>query len=1110
MQQHASTIHTTPPLRAHCLGPPPPRHARSQASSATGRTSPPYAVHRSSSGSTALSPTPISPFSLASQASEATSDEIPDLGAFQTLHPDATPPQSTDGTPSQSAHGARSQSAHDARSQSMDHARFQSAHHATHSHAHHATPSSAAASTPSSAAASTYLASRAGTADGSVELRTADGSVELEVRTASEGAPSPPRSVTPSSTRSSARSVRSVTPSSTRSSARSARSSARSARSSARSARSGDVGGVTEEEDGEGVTEEEDVEGVMEEEDVEGVMEEEDDDDDDDGDEEEDDEDDDDDEDGSEEEEEEVTEEEEEEAGEDEGTEDDDADAAQVDENEEHTVLVADDGDAVYVAQRGYAHPVSRHPDPAPPSLGYLDDVLAFLAAERERAAAQRGAREQRGAAQRGAREREAAQREAAQREAAQRGAAQRGAAQREARLGLGYRQLQEALAARHRRRHSKRQKSRALIDPGEDADDSSSSAPVVLSGGVRGGSSGSVEKKARKASRLADALASQASKSTPALLPGAAGVGVYPGVLRVPPTALQPHAASTAPARRKLEHAPAHSTPIQPLPNTKLGANSALGAQSATNVHTTTILDPRDIRAARLATLAGELARASPDDAAALGAQARRLAVGPQDIGAVAGEDAPLVGVPGAPVVHVFIDHSNILIGLLNWLKKSRHAQGTRSKPHSGYSSPKKRAKNAVGYSSSDNKITKHSGNTLLPPGSPSKKGGLLPSAMPATSPRSSRPLPQIPLMKPQAYPLTRRPSRHLSHAALALILERGRPCRWRECVASSPLYQPMEGARDAGYRVTVFRRVPVEVEERQDRVSRSPVTSKRASWNAEGGHGVGKEARCGVPDDGHRRHASVDRVAGRHASPAKSRHVRSGSLWTAGGGTGAADAGRDDQTALAAGRKKPGHARGTSMGDAGMLERGRRQAHGSGSGSGSGTPSRLKYREQGVDELLQLKLHQAMAEAEEETMRTYLAADGRAAPSFAEAALRPAPPGGTLVLATGDGNPGEHPPFSVFAGAGGGTNAGDGSDASPGTADARAAGFPGTVRAALRRGWAVELVAWGSGLSGAWRAMLEEEHRRGEDAGSKERFRIVELEPYAEWLWEEGWFDG
>lgn len=47
--------------------------------------------------------------------------------------------------------------------------------------------------------------------------------------------------------------------------------------------------------------------------------------------------------------------------------------------------------------------------------------------------------------------------------------------------------------------------------------------------------------------------------------------------------------------------------------------------------------------------------------------------------------------------------------------------------------------------------------------------------------------------------------------------------------------------------------------------------------------------------------------------------------------------------------------------------------------------TPPRIKYREQGVDELLQLKLHQALIATDQP------------------------PEGSTIVLATGDGNTGQ-----------------------------------------------------------------------------------------------------
>jgi len=81
----------------------------------------------------------------------------------------------------------------------------------------------------------------------------------------------------------------------------------------------------------------------------------------------------------------------------------------------------------------------------------------------------------------------------------------------------------------------------------------------------------------------------------------------------------------------------------------------------------------------------------------------------------------------------------------------------------------------------------------------------------------------------------------------------------------------------------------------------------------------------------------------------------------------------------------------------------------------NGSVTQAKIKYREQGVDELLQLKLHQALAATDD------------------------VPEGSTIVLATGDGNIGQ---FNED-------------------------GFLGPVRTALRRGWKVELYAWEDGLS-------------------------------------------
>jgi len=101
----------------------------------------------------------------------------------------------------------------------------------------------------------------------------------------------------------------------------------------------------------------------------------------------------------------------------------------------------------------------------------------------------------------------------------------------------------------------------------------------------------------------------------------------------------------------------------------------------------------------------------------------------------------------------------------------------------------------------------------------------------------------------------------------------------------------------------------------------------------------------------------------------------------------------------------------------------------------------SRTRFREQGVDELLQLKLHQSIVDAEHP------------------------PPGSTIILATGDGNMGE---FNED-------------------------GFVGCVRSALKKGWKVELYTWRECLSRVW-----EKEFCGADSEWKDRFRIVALEKY------------
>ena len=156
---------------------------------------------------------------------------------------------------------------------------------------------------------------------------------------------------------------------------------------------------------------------------------------------------------------------------------------------------------------------------------------------------------------------------------------------------------------------------------------------------------------------------------------------------------------------------------------------------------------------------------------------------------------------------------------------------------------------------------------------------------------------------------------------------------------------------------------------------------------------------------------------------------------------------------------QRTPGHTRNTSRGQNGVgagdrnAEAGTSRAKGkarghahktSTGGNGTSTESdqstgqqRTRYREQGVDELLQLKLHQAIADVDV------------------------VPADATIVLATGDGNVGQF----------------------------NEEGFLGCVRLALKKGWRVELYAWEGGLSRAW----------SREFGTDARFKICMLDDYA-----------
>ncbi|KAI0946509.1 hypothetical protein AcW1_009952 [Taiwanofungus camphoratus] len=225
----------------------------------------------------------------------------------------------------------------------------------------------------------------------------------------------------------------------------------------------------------------------------------------------------------------------------------------------------------------------------------------------------------------------------------------------------------------------------------------------------------------------------------------------------------------------------------------------------------------------------------------------------------------------------------------------------------------------------------------------------------------------------------------KHISHAALALILERGRPITRRVLVASSPLYQPMDEAEQLGYEVRVYARVP-DTGGRADR-----------QYNHNSNNNSNSNS-----DHSHHSHAHPLKGKSRKGVPAPSQ----------------------------------GHSHKTSLGGGGTSTE---------SEPGPGGSTRVRYREQGVDELLQLKILQAVADVDTVS------------------------PGATIVLATGDGNVGQY----------------------------NEEGFLGCVRTALKKGWRVELYAWEGGLSRAW----EREFGRGLFSS---RFHIHMLDRFAQDLLE------
>jgi len=119
---------------------------------------------------------------------------------------------------------------------------------------------------------------------------------------------------------------------------------------------------------------------------------------------------------------------------------------------------------------------------------------------------------------------------------------------------------------------------------------------------------------------------------------------------------------------------------------------------------------------------------------------------------------------------------------------------------------------------------------------------------------------------------------------------------------------------------------------------------------------------------------------------------------------------------------------------------------------------PQQPKWVEQGVDEILHLKILESVVDTELAAMRASGAAP---TPSHVAAPARP-----TIVLATGDAAEAEY-----------------------------SGGFLEMAVRALKRGWWVEVVAWGASVSMGYRRM----HSKGEWGP---RFRIIQLDDYVEEL--------
>lgn len=265
---------------------------------------------------------------------------------------------------------------------------------------------------------------------------------------------------------------------------------------------------------------------------------------------------------------------------------------------------------------------------------------------------------------------------------------------------------------------------------------------------------------------------------------------------------------------------------------------------------------------------------------------------------------------------------------------------------------------------------------------------------------------------------------------------------------VASSPLHQSLDDMVEMGYEVSVLQRVAIK----EGSGAGTPLgDSNKSRWTNSGRS-----------------------VASEHRDILRDNDISNG--WNSSYGPGAVDGGSGGSStesgaakAINGGNIRPSHGTGHrrypsapsayatgSPGDGHAANSGLFSLNSLSSSSvtlgGPANAFRPRYREEAVDELLQLKLLQVLI-------------------------AMPAPPprGSTIVLATGDGA------SSQF----------------------NREGFLGCVRQAVDRGWRVELVGWEEGRSRAWGDLAADvrSRRRMQGGSGKGGLFMISLE---KWGWD------